>query len=239
MDRGMVSDKNLGLLRQNGRRYIIGTPKACLKQVEQHLLGTDWQVVREGVSVKICPTPDIKEEVIKRWGRDVLDERGDIQRRRLSHKVFANTKELRALDWSKINLPERTIRIDASLAKTRQRRVIEIGDALVAYLTPYAKRRGLVVDLGAQEFRRRWEACRRDAGILPWPHDVMRHTFATYHLAAFNDIGKLSLQMGNSPQVIQSAYKGLVSKADATRFFSLRPAAGAARRSCDETSRNQ
>jgi hypothetical protein len=63
MDRGMVSDKNLGLLRQNGRRYIIGTPKACLKQVEQHLLGTDWQVVREGVSVKICPSPDATDEV--------------------------------------------------------------------------------------------------------------------------------------------------------------------------------
>ena len=63
MDRGMVSDKNLGLLRENGRRYIIGTPKACLKQVEQHLLGTDWQVVREGVSVKICPSPDTTDEV--------------------------------------------------------------------------------------------------------------------------------------------------------------------------------
>jgi len=63
MDRGMVSDKNLGLLRQNGRRYIIGTPKSCLKQVEQHLLGTDWQVVREGISVKICPSPDTTGEV--------------------------------------------------------------------------------------------------------------------------------------------------------------------------------
>jgi hypothetical protein len=52
----------------------------------------------------------------------------------------------------------------------------------------------------------------------------MRHTYATYHLAAFNDIGKLSLQMGNSPQVIHSNYKGLVGKADAERFWSLRPA---------------
>lgn len=145
--------------------------------------------------------------------------------------VFAGLrpeKELRALDWPKINLGERTIRIDASLAKTRQRRVVEIGDALAAYLAPYAKRRGPVVDMNAQEFRKHWEACRRDAGVTPWPHDVMRHSYATYHLAAFNDIGTLSLQMGNSPQVIHSAYKGLISKADAERFWALRPAANAA-----------
>jgi len=47
-------------------------------------------------------------------------------------------------------------------------------------------------------------------------------------VAAFNDIGKLALQMGNSPQVIHSAYKGLVTKTDAERFFALRPAADAA-----------
>jgi len=134
-------------------------------------------------------------------------------------------KELRALDWSKTSLTERTIRIDASLAKTRQRRVVEISDALAAYLTPHAKKRGAVVPLSDQEFRTRWGKCRTNAGLIPWPHDVMRHTFATYHLAAFNDIGKLALMMGNSAQVIHSAYKGLVSKADGERFFALRPAA--------------
>ncbi len=145
--------------------------------------------------------------------------------------VFAGLrpeKELRALDWQKINLTERTIRIDASLAKTRQRRVVEITDALASYLTPYAKRKGAVIPFDEQEFWRRWQQCRTDAGIVPWPHDVLRHSYATYHVAAFNDIGKLALQMGNSPQVIHSAYKGLVAKADAERFFALRPAADAA-----------
>jgi len=145
--------------------------------------------------------------------------------------VFAGLrpeKELRALDWQKINLTERTIRIDASLAKTRQRRVVEITDALASYLTPYAKRKGAVIPFDEQEFWRRWQQCRTDAGIVPWPHDVLRHSYATFHLAAFNDIGKLALQMGNSPQVIHSAYKGLVTKTDAERFFALRPAADAA-----------
>lgn len=144
--------------------------------------------------------------------------------------VFAGLRpdrELRQLDWSKINLTERTIRIDASLAKTRQRRVIEISEALAAYLAPYAKHKGAVVPMEERDFRARWEQCREDAGIKSWPHDAMRHTYATFHLAQHNDIGKLSLQMGNSATVIHSNYKGLISTADAARFWALRPAAGA------------
>jgi transposase len=64
MDRGMVSDENVGMLKQRGRRYIIGTPKASLKRFEQHLTeASDWQVVREGVEAKICPSPEGTEEV--------------------------------------------------------------------------------------------------------------------------------------------------------------------------------
>jgi transposase len=64
MDRGMVSEGNLERLRKDGRRYIIGTPKASLKQVEQHLLEkSDWQVVHAGVEVKLCALADADNEV--------------------------------------------------------------------------------------------------------------------------------------------------------------------------------
>lgn len=63
MDRGMVSEENIEALGQQGRRYIIGTPKNSLQKVEQHLLGGDWQKVHEGVDVKLCPNPDNENEV--------------------------------------------------------------------------------------------------------------------------------------------------------------------------------
>lgn len=64
MDRGMVSEKNLARLRQEGRRYIIGTSKANLKQVEKHLLEkSDWQVVHAGVEVKLCPSNEAGDEI--------------------------------------------------------------------------------------------------------------------------------------------------------------------------------
>jgi len=64
MDRGMVSEENLEYLRSEGRRYIVGTPKGQLKRFEQQILMEDWQQVRKGVEVKLCPSPDGDETFI-------------------------------------------------------------------------------------------------------------------------------------------------------------------------------
>jgi transposase len=64
MDRGMVSQDNLEYLRAEGRHYIVGTPRSQLKRFEQELLKSDWQQVREGLEVKLCPSPDGQENFI-------------------------------------------------------------------------------------------------------------------------------------------------------------------------------
>jgi transposase len=57
MDRGMTSEDNLEFLRQENRRYIIGTPKSMLKKFEQELLKEDWSTIRDGIEVKLCKLP--------------------------------------------------------------------------------------------------------------------------------------------------------------------------------------
>lgn len=64
MDRGMVSEDNLEYLKAGGRRYIVGTPRSQLRRFEQELLKPDWQQVREGLEVRLCPSPDGKESFI-------------------------------------------------------------------------------------------------------------------------------------------------------------------------------
>ncbi len=64
MDRGMISQDNLEYLRAGGRHYIVGTPKSQLRRFEQELLKADWQQVREGLEVKLCPSPDGEESFI-------------------------------------------------------------------------------------------------------------------------------------------------------------------------------
>ena len=62
MDRGMLSEKNIRFLKEEDRRYIIGTPKSMLKKFERELLDESWEHVRQGVEVKLCPSPDGDEE---------------------------------------------------------------------------------------------------------------------------------------------------------------------------------
>jgi transposase len=57
MDRGMVSEENLAYLRQRGGSYIVGTPKAMLRQFEQHMTDKGWQEVEAGVEVKLVVRP--------------------------------------------------------------------------------------------------------------------------------------------------------------------------------------
>jgi transposase len=64
MDRGMVSEENLKFLRERGAQYIVGTPKAMLRQFEQHLTEEDWTVAQEGVEVKLVSGPDGAETFI-------------------------------------------------------------------------------------------------------------------------------------------------------------------------------
>jgi transposase len=70
VDRGMVSEKNLAFLREGKRRYLVGTPKSMLKKYERELLAGDWHEVREGLEVKLCPTPEGEEIFVLCRSRD-------------------------------------------------------------------------------------------------------------------------------------------------------------------------
>ncbi len=64
LDRGMVSEENMVFLREEDRRYIVGTPRSMLKSFERQLLGQDWQTVHAGLEVKRCAAPEGTETFI-------------------------------------------------------------------------------------------------------------------------------------------------------------------------------
>jgi len=58
-DRGIVSEDNLGELRERGARYVVGTPKSMLRKFEVELLRDGWeQATESGVEVKTATHPD-------------------------------------------------------------------------------------------------------------------------------------------------------------------------------------
>ncbi len=52
MDRGMISEENLAVLRERGASYVVGTPRTMLKRCERELLMGSWEEVQPGVEVK-------------------------------------------------------------------------------------------------------------------------------------------------------------------------------------------
>lgn len=70
LDRGIVSEPNLEMLRARQGRYIVGTPKCMLRHFEQHLLDCDWTEVQPGVEVKQIASADGQEMFVLARSRD-------------------------------------------------------------------------------------------------------------------------------------------------------------------------
>ena len=56
--------KELAFLRQRGGQYIVGTPKAMLRNFEEHLTRQDWHEVQQGVEVKLVSGPQGDETFV-------------------------------------------------------------------------------------------------------------------------------------------------------------------------------
>lgn len=142
--------------------------------------------------------------------------------------------------WKHINASARTIRIEASIAKTRELRVLEdMPEALWSFIGEHpgdSKRDEPVAQCTSQQLIRMiqqaggfWKFIEKGRGRLrktfrQWPHDATRHTFATYDLAAFENPGRTAMRLGHQgkPQMLYAHYKGLTTKEAALRFWALR-----------------
>ena len=50
-----------------------------------------------------------------------------------------------------------------------------------------------------------------------------RHSCITYKIALTGDVARTAVESGNSPEVINSAYRGLATEADGKRYFQITP----------------
>jgi hypothetical protein len=57
----------------------------------------------------------------------------------------------------------------------------------------------------------------------PRKHNGLRHAFCTYHFALHANENLTAAQAGNSPAMIHAHYKGLATKADAEKWFAVKP----------------
>ena len=130
--------------------------------------------------------------------------------------------ELARCDWLNVDFKAKTILVDPATAKRRRARYVKMSANLVAWLLPHRKTAGKIF-----YSRRKFHKVVEKAKIESWSPDVMRHSFASYHLVAHGDANATALQLGHSgaPGILFDHYRALAKPKDARAFWKLKPKA--------------
>lgn len=172
---------------------------------------------RANTSETLFSTPQEFETLLKNadeWLRPVLAIGG---------LAGLRTAELLRLDWSDVWRVPGHIEITAGNAKTRQRRLVEITPELAAWLEPFRScKSGKVWTLHEITFHQKFGELCVDSNIAR-KGNGLRHAYCTYHFALLSNENETAKQAGNSPSMVHGHYKGLATKADAEKWFSVKP----------------
>jgi integrase len=129
------------------------------------------------------------------------------------------TAELIRLDFKDINLERGFIEVGKEKAKTATRRLVPIQPNLMQWLAPYKRQKGRI--FAGLHVPDRIIAFAK--GHVRWPSNALRHSYATYRLAATQDAAKVALEMGNSPTMLFTNYRELADEHDAKAWFAIAP----------------
>ena len=103
MDRGIPTEEVLAQMRASDPPvlYLVGTPKGRLSRYEEKLLEQPWQIVREGVQVKLLPQAG--ELYVLAQSQDRVNKERAMRRRQLKGLV-QRLKELAQMELSRDQL---------------------------------------------------------------------------------------------------------------------------------------
>jgi integrase len=138
--------------------------------------------------------------------------------------LFAGVRpdEMKLMEWGR-HVQGDHLHLTPDVTKTRRTRFVDRSPALDSFLALVPRREGMVVAARGGEFRERFEALRDALGVVPWPADCLRHSFASYHLARGGDATTTAHQLGHSnTTMLFRHYRNLVSAEDAAAFWALR-----------------
>jgi integrase len=135
------------------------------------------------------------------------------------------TAEIHRLDWQDVDFHGGHIVVGKAKSKTAQRRIVPILPALRSWLSPLHCESGPVIPRYSHDapllraFRQSLEPLK--IKLVP---NGLRHSYASYRLAAIQSADQVALEMGNSPRKLFANYRELATKTQAEKWFSVMPA---------------
>jgi integrase len=130
--------------------------------------------------------------------------------------------EIKRLDWNEVDVVRGHIEVKAAKAKSARRRIVQMQSNLSAWLRPYSEKKGPLVPEG---YRSKLDRVRKAAGLTEWPLNGLRHSFASYLLAAAHDAPRVASELGHtSPVMLYNTYREVVRPDEARRYWRIVPA---------------
>lgn len=126
-------------------------------------------------------------------------------------------EEVAKLDWSHVSLSKQRVEIPATVAKKGKRRSNELQPNALSWLS-VCRSEGKIAP---PNFDNRLRAIRQEAGIK-YPQNAMRHSFASYHVAAFKDAADTATMLGHPNAVLlYNTYRDVVHHDDALLYWAI------------------
>jgi integrase len=100
-------------------------------------------------------------------------------------QLFAGLRrsEMCALEWSEVDIAEKHLEVKGAKSKTRQRRLVTVQPALEEFLKDRHDRSGAIWSMSIDHYGEGLSKVAEKAGIQPWPHNALRHSFGSYFYA--------------------------------------------------------
>ena len=130
--------------------------------------------------------------------------------------------ELLRLEWK--DLVRGHVRVEAAKSKTASRRVVPMSPNLAAWLAPYSGREGKLWDRSGASYHLAIGGLLKSTQLRKWPKNGLRHSYASYHLAKYEDAAELAHRLGHTnSRMLYDHYREVVSSEDAERYWSIFP----------------
>lgn len=237
---------------EEARRWVYGTParsRSALKKRRDWLKafleyarapGRRWVLDNVAESVALPPVTASEEIAIltPEQARDYLKACAGVSEALLAFEavlLFAGIRRAEAgrLGWEDVYLDRGFIEVGKRRAKTRTRRLVDIQPALRRVLEAATVRSGSLMPANYERLRDRAQKAagwrgkkffppKPDPSAPEWPANVLRHSFVSYHLAAFEEPAKTALQAGHDEAMLFAHYREVVTREQAAEFWAIR-----------------
>ena len=147
--------------------------------------------------------------------------------------TFAGVRpeELKRSAANVVDIESRTVIVAGAVAKTARRRVVDLSENCISWLELWIGLCPGQPGIIPVNFKRLWQRLRVATGLFAgWPHDVLRHTFATMHYAQHKNPSRLKAELGHSEdeQTLERHYRALrtvdgrvVNRTEAEYFWNI------------------